>query len=102
VGADRAAHEALAARLGAVVGAYVAPELLALGPVRARLQRVLTLPAPPGPPPVPPGKALIRALQRFTDSEGRPHWPDDGAVDTVPADDVKLLIERAWAERVEA
>jgi hypothetical protein len=51
---------------------------------------------------VPTGKILVRALVKFTDSDGRTHWPDDGAIDVLPAGDLEKALAEGWAEPVEA
>ena len=49
-----------------------------------------------------PGEVLVRALQKFQDSAGRQHWPDDGSIDVMPEADVRVVITKnKWAELVE-
>jgi hypothetical protein len=49
-----------------------------------------------------PGYLRVKALTGFVDSDGRVHWPDDGAIDDLPETDRRVvIIENRWAEAVE-
>jgi hypothetical protein len=103
---DLAARDALAARCGVVGAVSVVPELLGLGPVRDRLQRLLDPPAPTGPTPVPKGKVRVRVVEAFRDADGRMHHPTYAGQPLPPealaAGDAAEAVRRGWAEPVEA
>ena len=68
---------------------------------RARPRAAGGRPATSGPAPPRPGYLKVRALARFVDSEGRVHWPDDGAIDWMPDADRDVVIdENKWAELI--
>jgi hypothetical protein len=79
------------------------PFLLMLGESLARLEREIT-PSPPVSAPPRPGYIKVRAVAKFTDSDGRVHWPDaDASLDWMPEADTRVAItENKWAEPVDA
>jgi hypothetical protein len=97
-----AAQAARAVRGGFTMPApFPVPELLGVETMIARLRRELDGPVPVAPAPVPVGKVRIRARVKFVDSDGRTHWPDDGAVDVLPAADLPKALAERWAVEVE-
>ena len=98
---DHADQVALAQALG-VVAVEGQPLAMARQLVRVLDAELRSLtPASRAPVAPRPGYVRVKALTKFTDREGRVHWPDAGAVDELPAEDLSVVVENRWAAVVE-